>query len=86
MASTLTGELSFSSVNEVLKQADVLISKENLDLSGVTHCDSAGLALLLELQRRAQAAGRSLKLVGANDQLQQLVRSYALNDILAVAK
>lgn len=85
MAATLTGELSFASVNEALKQADLLISKDTLDLSGVTHCDSAGLALLLELQRRAQTAGRPLKLVGANDQLQQLVCSYALNGILGVA-
>lgn len=81
----LSGELSFASVNAALKQADALIEEGVLDLTGVTRCDSAGLALLLELQRRAKAAGRPLKLTGANAQLQQLIRSYALDGIMAAA-
>ena len=85
MASTLIGELTFGSVNAALKQADDLISKGVLDVSRVTRCDSAGVALLLELQRRSQAAGRVLKIEGANEQLKQLVRSYGLNGILVAA-
>jgi anti-anti-sigma factor len=85
MASQLRGELSFATVNKLLEGADSLISKEILDLSEVTRCDSAGIALLLELQRRAQRAGRKLQLTGASAQLKQLIHSYALNGILVTA-
>ena len=85
MSAAPVGELSFSTVGQLLDSADAMISKDILDVSGVTRCDSAGIALLLELQRRAKCRGRTLKFAGANEQLSQLIRSYALNGILATA-
>jgi phospholipid transport system transporter-binding protein len=85
MASKLTGELSFATANKLLADADGLISAEILDLSSVTRCDSAGIALLLELQKRAQRTGRKLQFSGVSPQLKQLIHSYALNGILALA-
>lgn len=85
MAPKLTGELSFTTVNQLLTSADSLIANDTLDLSSVTRCDSAGIALLLELQRRAQRAGRKLQLIGASPQLKQLIHSYTLNGILVSA-
>lgn len=83
--SALRGELGFTTVSGLLDNADSLISKDILDVSGITRCDSAGIALLLELQRRAQRQGRKLKFSGAPEQLTKLIRSYALNGILEVA-
>ena len=57
----LTGELSFASVPAALDQADALIADGQIDLSGVTRTDSAGLALLLELTRRARVNGKQLR-------------------------
>lgn len=85
MTSNPTGELSFATVCKLLNDADSMISKDIIDVSGVTRCDSAGIALLLELQRRAQLKGRKLKFSGANEQLTKLIRSYALNGILEAA-
>lgn len=82
MPPKLTGELSFATVNNLLNNAESLISSEILDLSGITRCDSAGVALLLELQRRAD---RKLQLNGMSLQLKQLIHSYGLNGILVSA-
>lgn len=81
----LSGELSFATVSGHLAQASALIAAPTLDLSGVTRCDSAGIAFLLELQRRAQAANRPLTFTGASPQLQELAQSYGLSGILATA-
>ena len=45
-----------------------------LDLSGVTTCDGAGLGLLTEADRRARAAGATSRVVGATDELAELLR------------
>lgn len=81
----LSGELSFATVSGHLRQATALLADETLDLSGLTRCDSAGVALLLELQKRAAAGGKALRFKGASPQLQELAHSYGLSGILALA-
>lgn len=83
---TLSGELSFATVPRLLTQAPALMAAPSLDLSGVTRCDSAGIAFLLELQRRTQAAGRPLHWTGASAQLLDLAQAYGLTGIMALAK
>ncbi|HWY24696.1 MAG TPA: STAS domain-containing protein [Nevskia sp.] len=77
---TLEGELSFAQVPQQLRQADALIAGGSLDLSRVTRADSAGLALLLELNRRSR--GRTLVIRGANQQVLQLASFFGLDKIL----
>jgi phospholipid transport system transporter-binding protein len=88
MAAALTGELSFGTVAaELAKLRDAAHSGAGvfeLDLSGVTRVDSAGLALLLELARLARAAGRELRLTGAPEQLRRLAGFFALSPLLAL--
>lgn len=50
----VSGNLSFATVSELLKQSKPLfgdVTSIDIDLSAVTHADSAGLALLLEWLR-----------------------------------
>lgn len=49
-----------------------------LDLTAVTRVDSAGLALLAELQARARAAGRALTLDGVPAGFNELSAAYRL--------
>ena len=81
-AAVLEGELSFARVPQWLAQAAALSANDTLDLSRVTRADSAGLALLLELTRRAKARGAVLKLRGAPDQVIDLARFFGLQAIL----
>lgn len=74
----LSGELNFSTVPALLAAAPA----ESLDLSAVTRCDSAGLAALLELRRRAQRQKRSLRLVNAPTQMRELAAFFGVDSIL----
>jgi phospholipid transport system transporter-binding protein len=54
----------------------------DIDLTGVTHADSAGLALLVEWLKRAQAAQRTLRFINIPAQVQTLIRINGLQDAL----
>ena len=53
-----------------------------LDLAQVVRADSAGLALMIEWLRRAQAANRSLRFANIPVQVQTLIRINGLQDAL----
>lgn len=82
MAAQLEGELNFARVPALYAQADALGQTSPLDLSRVTRADSAGLALLLEISRRASARGLELKLTGAPQQLTALATFFGLGAVL----
>lgn len=80
----LEGALDFAHVSRWLEQSREWLGSGaalDLELGGVTRCDSAGLALLLELSRRARAAGAELRLLNAPAQLRELLDFYRLNEI-----
>ncbi len=89
MAITLSGELNFATTPEVLAQASATVDAAGtsaplaLDLSGVTRADSAGLALLLELTRAAQARGGKLQIEKAPPQLRKLAEFFGLDELLS---
>lgn len=53
-----------------------------VDLSGVSSADSAGLAVLLEWLARARAAGQALEYVGLPAQLRAIARISDVEDLL----
>lgn len=57
----------------------------DLDASAVTQLDSSCVALLLALQRRAQASGRGIRVQGASASLRALVCAYGLETLLIEA-
>ena len=75
---SLAGPLTFETVTRLFraleKSAPGEPPPEHIDLAGVTTIDSAGLALLLEWQSRARAAGRELNVRNAPDGLLRLAR------------
>lgn len=73
------GDLSFDTVNFLLKQSQTLFTGAGLrvDLSSVVHADSAGLALLCEWRRRYADIqfihpGEQLKRIAALSKLEVL--------------
>ena len=70
----VSGELSFATVTELLAQSRSLFTEPriDIDLSGVTHADSAGLSLLVEWLREAKHQSRELHYSSLPVQLQAL--------------
>lgn len=52
-----------------------------VDAAGVDYCDVAGLALLLELRRRAEAAGAGFALTGLNERFRSLYEQFTPQDL-----
>lgn len=78
----LEGELSFARVPQLLRHADSLAADGVLDLGRVSRTDSAGLALLLELERRGKASGKPLIIRGASKQIVDFAGFFGLDKIL----
>lgn len=78
----LSGELTQFTVPGLIGAATRLAANGALDLSTVTRADSAGLALLLELKRRARRNGATLTLIGAPPQLLGLARFFSVSSLL----
>jgi phospholipid transport system transporter-binding protein len=84
----LTGVLSFETAAAVLARGIAAFDSERalaLDLSGVTHADSAGLAVLLTWIERARRDRRSLAYTGVPAQLLQIARLCAVEPMLGAA-
>lgn len=82
-AVALEGALDFARVPELLREhrgSDAAA----FDLSGVTRVDSAGLALLLELQRSSAASG-GLRFEKAPEQLRKLAEFFDLSELLQLS-
>ncbi|MGH8540242.1 MAG: STAS domain-containing protein [Stenotrophobium sp.] len=81
----LPADLGFATVPDALRQSEALTAGGTLDLSAVARADSAGIALLLELSRRAQARGKTLIYTGTNAQVRALIGFFGVADILRLA-
>ncbi len=55
-----------------------------VDASALTAFDSSTIALLLQAQRAAQAAGRGFEVSGAPPKLVELARLYGVDGLLAL--
>ena len=84
-ARAIDGELTFATVpDRLVSSKDWFTGTGEMvfDLAGVTRADSAGLALLIEWLRRAQAANRTLHFANIPAQVQTLIRINGLQDAL----
>lgn len=76
----LSGIVTNTTVPSLLAQLDSLPPAEiELDLSGVTHVDSAAVSLLLNLRRQR---GRQVRVSHIPDNLRALIQLYDLDEIL----
>lgn len=81
----LSGELGFASMPALLQRIDEILDGGTVDLSRVTRADSAGVAFLLELTRRARKSGRELKFTGAGSELRSLIEFLEIDGVLKLA-
>ncbi|RLK46884.1 phospholipid transport system transporter-binding protein [Alkalispirillum mobile] len=81
----LSGDLSFDTVPGLWAQAERLFrdaERVELDLGAVGRTDSAGLALLVALARRARQRGRSIRYTHFPEQLLAMARLSGLAGLL----
>jgi phospholipid transport system transporter-binding protein len=76
----LQGELTLRSLPALIAARPV--ANGVVDLAAVSNGDSAGLAWLLELKRRAQRAGQSLQFINPPAQLRALAAFFKLESAL----
>ena len=54
-----------------------------LDLSDVTHCDSAGMALLIEARKLCKKNNKIFEIIGMSSEIQSLADFCGVKEILA---
>lgn len=86
----VSGELSFGTVNAVLDESRRSIFTQpapeiDMDLNGVSRADSAGLALLIQWMRMAQANNSEIRFHNLPQQLLAIARAGELESLLPVA-
>lgn len=70
----LTGELTLANAHDVWAQVDGgIVGASEIDVAAVTKVDSAGLALITALRRKA---GAQCKIVGFTPDLKVLAAAY----------
>ncbi|WP_348946105.1 STAS domain-containing protein [Chitinibacter sp. FCG-7] len=78
LSSEHCGQL-LGAIDDLLRQGDV-----EIDFSALSSADSSAVALLLEWQRRAQAAKRALRFAAMPSTLQQLISVYGVQELLQI--
>ncbi|PWG65196.1 STAS domain-containing protein [Spiribacter halobius] len=82
----LEGPLGFGEVTGVLEALSPSADSVRVDLGALEAVDSAGLALLVEWQRRLQAAGGRLELRQAPEQLRRLAEISGVATLLGLSE
>jgi phospholipid transport system transporter-binding protein len=81
----ISGKLEFETVSAAYFQSMTMFSPYSeleLDLSGVTDADSAGLALLLEWVHWAKPSAREVRFKNVPDQIQSIAKISEVDGIL----
>lgn len=84
----LTGPLRLETAARALAEGSAALAgraSAELDLSGITDADSAGLAVLIEWMRLARAEGRTVSFHGAPERLRSLARIGGVEPLLPFA-
>ena len=81
---SFAGALTLDAAAEVLQASQSLTFPASgaVDFSGLTHADSAALAVIMALKRRATAEGRTLAVSGLPASLRSLAIVYGVEDLL----
>jgi len=83
----LAGELSYSTVNDVLGETDTMfesLSSLDIDLADITRGDSAGLALLVHWIRQANTSTKQLVLHNVPAQMLAIAAASGLDELLPI--
>lgn len=84
----IKGELNMQTVPALAESAHTLLAQASgelaVDLAGVSRADSAGLALLIDLQRQARRHQCGIHFYHLPEQLEQILRLSELHEILPI--
>lgn len=79
----LTGTLDRDSLMPFWDKKDSSLERiESIDVSGLKHVDSTGLAMLVRLKGEFQAKNRSLNITGVSDNLNTLIELYGVQGVI----
>jgi len=81
------GELTFSTVNEILAKAEDLfksIAAWDIDLAEVGRSDSAGLALLVHWMRQANMSNKKIVFHNIPQQMLAIAAASGLDELLPI--
>lgn len=82
---SLSGSITFETADRVLKASKAVFGKQadfELDCSGVTEADSAGLALLLEWKAWARRHRASIRYLGLPKSIVAIARTTGVEDLI----
>ncbi|MBT8068465.1 MAG: STAS domain-containing protein [Gammaproteobacteria bacterium] len=83
---SLSGEMNFDTAERILKESEDLFEDHTqleIDLSGVTDSDSAGLALLLEWVTWANHTVREIRFTGMPERVLAIARTTEVERLLS---
>ena len=81
----LKGEMNFDTAEQILRQSEAPFEEHTqieIDLSGVTDSDSAGLALLLEWVTWANHSVREIRFIGLPDRVMAIAKTTEVEKLL----
>ena len=81
------GPVTLENATVLLREMSKYIGREQriIDFSEVTEIDSAAVSLMLELSRKARAAGGSVCFANLGDSITSLTDLYGVEDLIAPA-
>ena len=85
----IQGALTFATVTRLLARSLELFSRAealDIDLDGVDHADSAGLALLVEWMRYARRRDLPLRFINMPPQMLAIARASSLDHVLPLVR
>jgi phospholipid transport system transporter-binding protein len=84
----MNGQVTFQSVPQFLAHTDKWLrdaaGNVKIDMHGVTHADSAGLALLIEWLHLARSAKREIVFTNMPEQMRDLIRVNGLTQVFGI--
>lgn len=83
---TLSGEMTFDTAERILKQSEDPFEAHTqleIDLSGVSQSDSAGLALLLEWVTWANHTVREIRFIGMPERVSAIAKTTEVERLLS---
>jgi len=81
----LSGRMSFDTAGSILSESEDMFEQHTLltvDLSGITHTDSAGLALLLEWITWANHTVREIRFEGMPAKIDAIAKTTEVDSLL----
>ena len=81
---SLKGRLGFSSIKQIASAAKSLLNFKSditIDCAMLEHCDSAGIALLVNWQKAAKLNGVKILFVNFTQQMQHLIALMGLESV-----